>query len=196
MITSVKVEYDWLTPGDKTGMRGVAKEAFLIVIDTFVTTGRNHRTVTLNSVFDFDALAARYSDNFRASTAQTVWDMSEETAKRSRGDLLLNGVRLKDLWQLAIEPWSKNTGRNPLHWVERLDYGGRQVQTDRQVADTLNGRRLRSGTGQPFHRLVIRHIRKAYRIPSLAEHLRNAGRGGSRPSGLGAPFGFRVVVGS
>ena len=26
-------------------------------------------------------------------------------------------------------------------------------QTDRQVADTLNGRGLRSGTGQPFHRL-------------------------------------------
>ena len=48
-------------------------------------------------------------------------------------------------------------------------------QTDRQVADTLNGRGLRSGTGQPFHRLMIRHIRKAYGIPSLAEHLRNAG---------------------
>jgi DNA invertase Pin-like site-specific DNA recombinase len=48
-------------------------------------------------------------------------------------------------------------------------------QTDRQVADTLNGRGLRSGTGQPFHRLVIRHIRKTYGIPSLAEHLRNAG---------------------
>jgi hypothetical protein len=48
-------------------------------------------------------------------------------------------------------------------------------QTDRQVADTLNGRGLRSGTGQPFHRLVIRHIRKAYGIPSLAEHLRHTG---------------------
>lgn len=48
-------------------------------------------------------------------------------------------------------------------------------QTDRQVADTLNGRGLRSGTGQPFHRLVIRHLRKAYGIPSLAEHLRTAG---------------------
>jgi len=48
-------------------------------------------------------------------------------------------------------------------------------QTDRQVADTLNGRGLRSGTGEPFHRLVIRHIRKAYGISSLAEHLRTAG---------------------
>ncbi|MGH7307171.1 MAG: recombinase family protein [Candidatus Rokuibacteriota bacterium] len=48
-------------------------------------------------------------------------------------------------------------------------------QTDRQVATTLNRRWLRSGTGQPFHRLVVRHIRNAYGIPSLAEYLRNAG---------------------
>ena len=48
-------------------------------------------------------------------------------------------------------------------------------QTDRQVADTLNRRGLRSGTGQPFRRLVVRHIRHAYGIPGLAEHLRQAG---------------------
>ena len=47
-------------------------------------------------------------------------------------------------------------------------------QTDRQVADTLNARGLRSGTGHSFRRLVIRHIRKAYGIPGLAEHLRSA----------------------
>jgi DNA invertase Pin-like site-specific DNA recombinase len=48
-------------------------------------------------------------------------------------------------------------------------------QTDHQIADTLNGRWLRSGTGQPFHRLSVRHIRAAYGIPSLAAHLRSAG---------------------
>jgi DNA invertase Pin-like site-specific DNA recombinase len=48
-------------------------------------------------------------------------------------------------------------------------------QTDRQVADTLNGRWLRSGTGQPFRRPVVRHIRNAYGIPGLAEYLRKAG---------------------
>lgn len=48
-------------------------------------------------------------------------------------------------------------------------------QTDRRIAETLNGRWLRSGTGQPFHPLIVRHIRQAYAIPSLAEHLRGAG---------------------
>ena len=48
-------------------------------------------------------------------------------------------------------------------------------QTDQQIADTLNGRWLRSGTGQPFTRLRVRHVRTAYDIPSLAEHLHGAG---------------------
>src|SRR5262249_44409504 len=41
-------------------------------------------------------------------------------------------------------------------------------QTDRQIADTLNGRALRSGTGQPFTRLLVRVIREAYGILRLA----------------------------
>jgi hypothetical protein len=48
-------------------------------------------------------------------------------------------------------------------------------QTDRQIAATLNGRCLRSGTGQSFTRLRVRAIRDAYAIPSLDEHLRAAG---------------------
>jgi DNA invertase Pin-like site-specific DNA recombinase len=48
-------------------------------------------------------------------------------------------------------------------------------QTDQQIADTLNGRWLRSGTGQPFTRLRVRHIRTAHEIRSLAEHLHGAG---------------------
>ena len=47
--------------------------------------------------------------------------------------------------------------------------------TDRQVAATLNGRALRSGTGQPFTRVVIKHIRQSYGIPGVAEQLRTAG---------------------
>jgi DNA invertase Pin-like site-specific DNA recombinase len=48
-------------------------------------------------------------------------------------------------------------------------------QTDRQVAATLNARELRSGTGQPFNRVVIRHIRQTYGISGLAERLHQAG---------------------
>lgn len=48
-------------------------------------------------------------------------------------------------------------------------------QTDGQIADTLNGRSLRSGTGQAFTRLRVRTLRDAYAIPSVGEHLRAAG---------------------
>ena len=47
--------------------------------------------------------------------------------------------------------------------------------TDRQIAETLNARWLRTGTGQLFSRLRVRHVRIAHGIPSLAEHLRRAG---------------------
>jgi DNA invertase Pin-like site-specific DNA recombinase len=48
-------------------------------------------------------------------------------------------------------------------------------QTDRQIADTLNSRSLRTGTGKRFARLIVRQIREAYGIPSLFQHLRAAG---------------------
>ncbi len=48
-------------------------------------------------------------------------------------------------------------------------------QTDAQIAQSLNHRGLRSGTGKPFTRLIVRHIRTAYGIDSLRQHLRLAG---------------------
>jgi DNA invertase Pin-like site-specific DNA recombinase len=49
------------------------------------------------------------------------------------------------------------------------------AQTDHQIAETLNGRWLRTGTGQPFTRLIVRRIREAYAIRSLAQQVRDAG---------------------
>jgi hypothetical protein len=51
--------------------------------------------------------------------------------------------------------------RTPAAIVEMIR-GLATEQTDRQVVETLNRRWLRSGTGQPFRRLVVRHIRNAY----------------------------------
>ena len=48
-------------------------------------------------------------------------------------------------------------------------------QTDRQIAETLNARWLRTGTGQFFTRLRVRRIREAYGIRSLAQHKCEAG---------------------
>jgi hypothetical protein len=48
-------------------------------------------------------------------------------------------------------------------------------QTDPHIAATLNGRSLRSGTGQPFTSSLVRQLRHGYGIPTLAEHLGDAG---------------------
>lgn len=48
-------------------------------------------------------------------------------------------------------------------------------KTDHQIAEALNARCLRSGTGQPFARLLVRHIRKTHGIESWYERLRRDG---------------------
>ena len=48
-------------------------------------------------------------------------------------------------------------------------------QTDAQIAKTLNARRLRTGTGMLFKAVSVKRIRRAYRIKSLVEHLRQLG---------------------
>lgn len=48
-------------------------------------------------------------------------------------------------------------------------------QTDATIAHTLNARWLRSGTGMPFTASSVRRVRRAYRIESLATHLRRSG---------------------
>jgi hypothetical protein len=48
-------------------------------------------------------------------------------------------------------------------------------KTDDQIAEALNARCLRSGTGQSFSRPLVRHIRKTYGIESWYENLRRDG---------------------
>ena len=48
-------------------------------------------------------------------------------------------------------------------------------QTDHQIAETLNDRWLRTGTGRRFTREGVKRIRRAYRIRSFAQHKREAG---------------------
>jgi DNA invertase Pin-like site-specific DNA recombinase len=48
-------------------------------------------------------------------------------------------------------------------------------QTDAQIARTLNARCLRTGRKHSFKRLIVRHIRNAYDIPSYVQHLRSNG---------------------
>ena len=64
--------------------------------------------------------------------------------------------------------------RTPAAIVEHVRVLARE-KTDRQIAETLNSRSLRSGTGQPFTSIRVRHIRQAYRIDSWYDQLRHAG---------------------
>jgi hypothetical protein len=87
-------------------------------------------------------------------------------------------IRWKGGATTALEPprplGAPDLRRTPAAIVEQIRALARE-QTDRQIATTLNGRCLRSGTGQPFTRLRVRTLREAYGIPSLAAHLRRAG---------------------
>jgi hypothetical protein len=48
-------------------------------------------------------------------------------------------------------------------------------QTDAQIARTLNARWLHSGRNRSFTRLIVRHVRITYGVPSYREHLRCRG---------------------
>lgn len=116
---------EWFSVEEKDRLRATTKQAFLIVLQSFMEAGENHRIVTRNTMFD--VLAARFSDNFRSTPVDTVWDMTEETVKRCRRDLLLNGIKIKSLWELVVDKGSYKRGRNPLFLLKRLERGGRQV---------------------------------------------------------------------
>ena len=71
----------------------------------------------------FDALARRWSDNYRqareAGRAFQVGDMREDTVRWCRRDLLLNYINFDVLWDVITGHWSKKGGRNPLFWSNR-----------------------------------------------------------------------------
>ena len=64
--------------------------------------------------------------------------------------------------------------RTPAATVEQIRALATE-QTDKQIAEALNSRCLRTGTGKPFSRMKVRTIREAYGIASIAEHLRRMG---------------------
>jgi len=65
-------------------------------------------------------------------------------------------------------------------------------QTDGQIAETLNGRWLRSGKGKRFTRFIIKNVRRTYGIESYAQHL---GKGGWLTAGqIAAQMGVHVMT--
>lgn len=107
--------FGWLDKDEKSKLNQISKQAFLVVLDTFVSGGRAHRNVTYNGVFD--ALCKKYSDYYQQSLAKTVRDMTFDTAKKCRRDLLLNGIDVNKFWDLVVGEWSRR-GANPLFSIQ------------------------------------------------------------------------------
>jgi DNA-dependent RNA polymerase len=108
-----------------------AKQALAVTLAACVHSA-GHHSATLNLVFD--ALASRWSDNFRLSSATTVRDMWIETAQAARRDLLRNGIDLQKVWDIATGDWSRQSAKsdrahqNPLYFVREVFQGaGKRV---------------------------------------------------------------------
>ena len=66
---------------------------------------------------------------------------------------------------------ARRTGREALDLIAALA----RDHTDDQIAELLNERGIRTGTGRPFTRGRVDFLRRSRRIPGYYEHLRRAG---------------------
>ncbi len=110
-----RAHFGWLNGDEKSKLNQISKQAFLVILDTFVSAGWAHRNITYNGVFD--ALCKKYSDYYQQGLAKTVRDMTLDTAKKCRRDLLLTGVDVNKFWDLVVGEWSKK-GANPLFSIK------------------------------------------------------------------------------
>lgn len=72
------------------------KIAMVVLTDLFIHTARGRRSITYNDVFD--EVCRKFSDHFVASPANHARDMTPETVKNARRDLLINGIHIDKLW--------------------------------------------------------------------------------------------------
>lgn len=125
LYTRPSTRQKWFPAEEKKPAWSATKQAFFIVLETFVSAGSDHRILNVNSVFD--ALATCFSDKIRFTRAKAAWNMTEETVKHARRDILLNGISLKKLWGLVIGGWSDKDGTNPLFSLKSVPRRGHQV---------------------------------------------------------------------
>jgi DNA invertase Pin-like site-specific DNA recombinase len=101
-----------------------------------------------------------------------------EDVTLTRGEMLRIELRWKGGATTALErplpQGAPDLRRTPATIVEIVRALATE-QTDGQIAAALNDRWLRTGTGQPFTRLRVRHIRETYEIASLTDRLRADG---------------------
>ena len=98
--------------------------------------------------------------------------MEDVTLKRASGVEM--HIRWKGGATTSLEGPLPSHGYTPAATVEQIRVLATE-QTDRQISQTLNARRLLSATGAIFTRDHVQSIRRVYAIPSLVVHLRGAG---------------------
>jgi hypothetical protein len=103
--------------------------------------------------------------------------LTDVTVTRT-GDLITGHVRLAGGQDHTITvPAPLPVGdqrRTPAEVVTAIDTLLDQ-HTSGEIAGILNQRGMASGTGEPFHRLIIDHIIRAYRLRSRRQRLRDTG---------------------
>jgi hypothetical protein len=172
-------DYGWPASEERCELVITAKQALVVVLDCAVQAGwqegklkfddtghQKRRSIRLTFNKVFDALAMRWSDHYRLAATQRrvsrVCDMLESTAWASWRDLLRNGVRLGELWDLVVGEWSSSEGgRNPLFRLTRLRPAKKGNGGGGYMVDLPPG----SGKLDEFERIVSRdpHYRRRYR---------------------------------
>lgn len=98
--------YGWLNEEEEKELMISRKQGVSIVLDILIAAGQSQRTISCNRIFE--ALCSGFSDHYILSNAKLVRDMSRKTVFNCRRDLLLNGINIKNLWDL-VGKWSKET---------------------------------------------------------------------------------------
>jgi len=114
------LSYCDLTPDEEVELAQTAQQALVVALDVFVRAAQDRQPVSLIRVFD--ALAARWSAQFRAAQAgcpglQSARDMTLETVNGVREDLLYTGINFEAIWKIVADGWSAESGPNPLYAI-------------------------------------------------------------------------------
>jgi hypothetical protein len=113
-----------LSADERRAVSVTLRQALVVALSSAVLAGERGQMLTINRVFD--ALAAGWSDHYRATTeagrARLSYEMRAETVRASWRDLLRNGINLSAIWETV------KSGVSGLYTTERVPERGYTVK--------------------------------------------------------------------
>lgn len=176
-----------LDPADAAALDTAAVQAFVIVLDHCVASGRDYRQrrdrkkkAARGTTFTklASALAACWSTVYQEAVARcgarSLADLKPETVSAVWRQLLLNGIDVPKLWHLAAGPWSRDGGRNPLYRVQTIHLAGVRVvlRSKRLVLRTFEAALEEDTAYHPPFRALRLLFAEAETVPVRARPLR------------------------